>query len=205
MRFVRNNAPSLFAAVLAVLVLAEPALAADHGGEGEDKLGFLGLKRYDLGIYTLIVFGLLMFVLSRYAWPKMAQGLRKREAAIVGARDEAQKALKDAEELRTKLKADLARTQEEIRAMYEQARKDIDALKAQEREAADKAVAERKAAAERDIAARAEAVKQELTQYAVQLAATLSAKAIRRQISPDDHRRLLDEALAELKTGVGSR
>src|SRR5688572_20450969 len=97
MRFVRNNGRLLVAAavaVVAVLVLADPAAAApppaDHGG-GEDKLAFLGLKRYDLGIYTLIVFGLLMFILSKFAWPHISEGLKKREAVILGAREEAQK------------------------------------------------------------------------------------------------------------------
>src|SRR5262245_52949261 len=39
--------------------------ADDHG---KDKVGFAGI-RYDLGIYTLIVFGILMFILAKYAWP----------------------------------------------------------------------------------------------------------------------------------------
>ena len=77
-------------AVAALLLFADPAMAAEAPKEGEDKLGFLGLKRYDLGIYTLIVFGLLLFILSKYAWPHISEGLKKREAAIIGAREEAQ-------------------------------------------------------------------------------------------------------------------
>jgi F-type H+-transporting ATPase subunit b len=78
--------------------------------------------------------------------------------------------------------------------MYDQARKDADRLKAEEREAVAQEVAARKAAAEREIGAAKEAV---------ELATMLSAKTLRRQISPEDHRRLLDEALAELKGGPG--
>jgi F0F1-type ATP synthase membrane subunit b/b' len=36
-----------------------------------------------------------------------------------------------------------------------------------------------------------------------QLAALISAKVIRRQLTPDDHRQLVDEALAELR-GAGA-
>jgi len=73
-------APS-FAAPAAPLFGAEgPAESmAETHGHGEKKKGgldFTGFKRYDLGIYTLIVFGLLLLVLSKFAWPHIAEGLR---------------------------------------------------------------------------------------------------------------------------------
>ena len=193
-------------------VTAAPAVAAaaneqgdghDHGakdgGKKEDKLGFLGLKRYDLGIYTLIVFGLLIFVLSKYAWPHIAAGLKKREAAIIGARDEAQKSLQEAQELRAKLQRDQAEAAERMRAEFERARKEAEAIIAQAREAAARQAAELKAQGERDIeAAKTEALAQ-IYREAVDLATTLSAKTLARNISADDHRRLMDDALTELK------
>jgi hypothetical protein len=62
---------------------------SDAHGHGEPKggLDFTGFKRYDLGIYTLVVFGLLLLILNRFAWPHIAAGLQKREAAILGARE----------------------------------------------------------------------------------------------------------------------
>src|SRR5882757_3642634 len=102
-------------AALCALVFAGPALAAgDAHGEKSGGLDFTGIKRYDLGIYTLIVFGLLLFILSKYAWPHIAEGLKKREAAIIGARDEAAKAKSEAEELRVKLQKDYAEAQDKI-------------------------------------------------------------------------------------------
>ena len=51
----------------------------------------------------------------------------------------------------------------------------------------------------RDInTARDQALKQ-LWEQSAQLATLISAKAIRRQLSPEDHRRLVDEALADLQ------
>src|SRR5437763_265847 len=64
------------------------------------------------------------------------------------------------------------------------------------------AAGELKTQAEQDIAAQKAAAMQEIYQQAVTLASMLSAKTIRRQLSADDHRALLDEALAELKNGV---
>src|SRR5207248_10570115 len=98
---------------------------------------------------------------------------------------------------------DLADAQDKIRGMLDEARKDADALKVSEREAGVKAAAEERDRARREIQAEKDAVLQELYKQAVDLAAMLSAKTIRRQLSADDHRRLLDESLAEMKSGVG--
>src|SRR5580658_2439653 len=98
MRFTDTGRLLKFALVAALLIplFCMPVLAApvehkgegehksevEHKGEHEDKLAFTGYKRYDLGIYTLLVFGILVAVLRKYAWPSITEGLQKREAAI---------------------------------------------------------------------------------------------------------------------------
>ena len=191
-------------AAFAMLLLAAPAFAADAHGGGEkkgilDKLEFTGIKRYDLGIYTLIVFGLLMFVLSKFAWPKMREGLQKREALIIGARDEAQTAKAEAEALRVKLQKEYADAQGQIRTLIEEARRDADALRTKEREAGAKEAAAERDRAKRDIENAKDVALDEIYKKAVDIATMLSAKTLSRQISADDHRKLLDESLAELK------
>jgi len=195
----------LFAlAFLAAFAFAEPAFAAGdaHGGEKKgflDKLDFTGVKRYDLGIYTLLVFGLLMFVLSKFAWPKIATGLKKREAAIIGARDEAQAAKAEAESLRAKLQKEYAEAQGQIRALLDEARRDADALRVQEREAGAREAAAERERAKREIESAKDIALDEIYKQAVDLATAMSAKTLSRKISADDHRQLLDESLAELK------
>lgn len=179
-----------------------PAAAAGHGHEEKGKLDFAAPKRYDLGIYTLIVFGLLLFILTKFAWPNIAAGLKKREAAILGAREEAAKSKAEAEELRAKLQKDYAEAQDKIRAMLDEARRDSEALRVTEREAGAKEAQAERERARREIQTEKDAVLQELYQQAVQLAAMMSSKTIRRSLSADDHRRLLDESLAEIRTSV---
>ena len=171
------------------------------GGHDKNPLAE-GLKRYDLGIYTLIVFVLLMVILGKFAWPNISAGLKKREAAILGAREEAAKAKSDAEELRVKLQKDYAEAQDKIRAMLDEARRDSEALRATEREAGAKEAQAERDRARREIQTEKEAVLQELYQQAVQLASTMSAKTIRRSLGADDHRRLLDESLAEIRSTI---
>ena len=185
------------AAITFVVLLgtAAPVFAASGGGGG---LSFLQLERWDLGIFTLIVFGLLLLILQKTAWPKIIEGLQKREEAITSARDEALQAKQEAEELRLKLQADLAKAQCEVRAMLDEARKDADALRQQEREVGVKEAEIERERATREIAAAKDIALKEIYQQAVDLAATMSSKALGREITPDDHRKLLDESLAEL-------
>lgn len=182
-------------------VLAMPAFASDPAAK-KGGLSFLALERYDLGIFTLITFGLLCAILYKFAWPKIAEGLDKREAAISSARDEAVAAKQAAEETRLKLQAEMAQAQDKIRAMLEEARRDAEALRVQERSAGQKEAQDELARARREIAAAKEAALIEIYQSSVNLAASMSAKTLRREISADDHRRLLDESLAELNQVV---
>lgn len=174
------------------------AVESPASPEGE-KASFIDIKRYDLGIYTLLVFGILYLFIQFKVWPHIADGLKKREAGIQGLRDEAQKIQQDAEEIRAKLQKEYAEAQDKIRSMLDEARRDADALRVQEREAGAKDAAAERERAKREIEAAKDAALDELYRQTVDLATTLSAKTISRQISADDHRRLLDESLAELK------
>jgi F-type H+-transporting ATPase subunit b len=191
-------------AVFCALVFAAPALAADAHGHGEKSggLDFTGIKRYDLGIYTLIVFGILMFVLSKFAWPHIKAGLEKREANILTALEQAKQ---DAAAARTELDAarrELAKAAEDARAILDEARRDAEALKVSEREVgAQEAQAERERG-KRDAALALEAMRKEYQQEVVELALLIASKALRQQVSLDNQHKLLDESIAELKANA---
>ena len=195
----RSGVLFLFA-VLAVLVVVGPASAVDHAEKKEGGLAFLDLHRYDLGIFTLIVFGILCAILWKFAWPKIAEGLTKREQAIASARDEALAAKREAEEARVKLQNEFAQAQEKIRVMLDEARRDAENLRAKEREAGQKDAATERERAKKEIESAKEAALAEIYQKSIQLAGLMSSKAIRRQLTIEDQNRLLQESLAELKT-----
>lgn len=195
-------------ALLAALVFAEPALAAGGGdahGEKKGGLAFTGIHRWDLGIYTLIVFGLLMFILAKFAWPKIKIGLEKREQKILGAIEQAKQ---DAAVAKTELEAarkELAKAAQDARAILDEARKDADALKlAKTEEGAKEAQAERERA-KHEVENRMAVMKKELLQEVAELAALMASKALRRQITVENQRELLDESIAELKASANNR
>jgi F-type H+-transporting ATPase subunit b len=199
---------SLFAlVVLASLVFAVPAVAADphaaeKGGNMLDKLSFTGIKRYDLGIYTLVVFGILMFVLSRYAWPHIREGLEKREVNIRATLDEAKATLAEAKKEREATRAQLAEASAQIAAMMAEARNDAEALKvAKHEEGLKEAQAERERA-KRELEIERGGLTKEVHEYTIQLATLLAEKAVRQHLDSSNQQKLLEESIAELKANA---
>ncbi|MBA4188166.1 MAG: hypothetical protein C0467_09130 [Planctomycetaceae bacterium] len=187
-------------AAIAVLLVDVPVFAsAAPAGEAKGGLDFTGIKRYDLGIYTLIVFGLLIAILSKFAWPAIKEGLEKREVNIRGALDEARKDREDAKTALVEAKKQLDAAALQVKGMLDEARRDADALKTSERETGVKDAAAERDRAKREIEAAKDAALKEIYEQAVKLAALMSEKALQRTISVDDHRRLLDESIGELK------
>ena len=107
-------------------MLAEAAkdesTATKEGGK-IDVVEKFGLKRYDLGIYTLIVFGSCCFILGKFAWGPMMKGLDKREATLRKAHDDAEAARDEAQKALAEVQARLAKTTDEVRAMLDEARR----------------------------------------------------------------------------------
>jgi F-type H+-transporting ATPase subunit b len=150
-------------------------------------------------VTTLVVFGLLMGILWKFAWGPIMKGLELREKNIHAAKDEAAKVKHEVEELRLKLNAEFAAANDKIRAMLEEARRDADALKAKEKEAGIKEAQAERERAKREIETAKEQALQEIQVQAVKLASLMSSKAVRRSVNEDDHKRLVAESLDELK------
>ncbi len=195
----------LFAlAALVVLVIALPALAAadPHAGEKKGGLDFTGIKRYDLGIYTLVVFGLLMFIVGKFAWPNIRAGLAKREANIGALIADAKRDRAEAEAKLTDANKQLAEAATKAKAILDEARKDADALKVSEREVGVKDAQAERERVKRDLDIERDAVGKELHQQVVELATLIASKAIRQQMSLDKQGSLVDESIAELKANA---
>jgi F-type H+-transporting ATPase subunit b len=177
--------------------LTATAQAADHP-QGASESRQIFEWALDLGIWTIVVFVLLIFILKKYAWGPMLEGLQKREQNLHAAVEEARKAREEAAQLREERQAALAKIGEQVREAMDEARRDAQRLKEEMQNQAKAEIQAERERLRREIAmARDQALKQ-LWDQAAQLATLVSAKAIQRHISEEDHRRLVDEALAEL-------
>jgi F-type H+-transporting ATPase subunit b len=159
--------------------------------------------RWDLGLWTIIVFGGLLFILSKTAWPAMLDGLKKREQNISDAIAAAETAKLEAERTQNELRAEMAKANDNIRAMMDEARKDASAAKEEMLTAAKKEIGEERDRLRRDIDTARDQALLDIWNQSTQLAAMLSSKTIKREIRPDDHKKLFDEALKEMKAAAG--
>jgi len=154
--------------------------------------------RWDLGLWTLVVFLLLLFILSKVAWKPMLEGLHKREESIRSAVEEAKLARAESERLRAEFQKEMAKAYEQIPQMLDQARRDAHTLQEEMRAKAQEDIQIERQRLRREIETARDQALQELWNQTAQLATLISAKALQREVSPEDHRRLVDEALRDL-------
>ncbi len=154
---------------------------------------------WDLGVWTLVIFLVFYFFLKKIAWQPMLDGLKKREENIRGALEEAQKARDEAQRMREQWQREVDQAHVKVAAILDEGRRNAQIMT---EEMIAKARAEIQAERDRlrrEIENAKDQAVQEIWNQAALLATAISAKAIKRQISADDHRRLVDEALADLK------
>jgi F-type H+-transporting ATPase subunit b len=176
---------------LVLLAAASPLLAA---GGGADLMEI----RADTAIWSIIVFVALFAILYFKAWPQVLEGLQKREKTIRSSLEQAEKTRAEMVKIKADFQKDLAEAHQKIPALMEEARRDAEAMSNDMRtKAAADIAAERQRLRHEVEVAKDQAIK-EMWEQAAQLATLISAKAIGKALSEDDHRRLLDEAVSEL-------
>jgi F-type H+-transporting ATPase subunit b len=179
--------------VLMVLLSPSAVQAADPGGSNP-----LFPPRVDLTLWTIVVFVVLLLVLQRFAWGPMVEGLKKRESHIRLAVDEAKLAREETERLRAQFKTEMDQAFAKIPQMMEEARRSGEKLAEEMRAKATADIAAERQRSHRELTIAKDQALQELTTHVAQLATLISAKAIGRTLSSEDHTRLIDEALSEI-------
>lgn len=159
--------------------------------------------RWDLGLWSIIVFGGLLFILSKTAWPAMLEGLKKREQNIADAIAAAENAKNESEKTRLALAAEMTKANDNIRGMMEEARRDANAAKDEMLSAAKKEIGVERDRLRKDIETARDQALLDIWNQSTQLAAMISSKAIKREIRPEDHKKLIEESLKEMKAAAG--
>jgi F-type H+-transporting ATPase subunit b len=144
------------------------------------------------------VFVLLLILLSRTAWKPMLEGLQRREQMIRGSAEEAKKTRDEMERLRAQFKAELDAAHAQIPALMDQARANAQRMMDEMRNKANEDIQAEKQRARHELEVARDQALQELWAQTAQLATLISAKAIGRSLSADDHHRLIDESVREI-------
>lgn len=184
------------AIVLLLLMLPAIAVAAESGGEHGG-----GLISIDKSLIVQFVnFFILLFILQRLLYRPFLAKMQERTTAIKTSLDQAQaaraEAVRQQEENEAKLRAAYAEAaairEQALKEAAEESRKHIEAAQAQSRKLVDDTKAQLDAEIRR--------AREELRREVGDLAVAAAEKLVRRTLREDDHRRIVAEAIAVMKT-----
>ena len=174
------------------VVFAAPPASAD----AEPDLSPLAFQ-LDTALWTGVVFGLLVYVLSRFAFKPIAAALDAREKAVAENIASAEAANLEAKNALKQYQQKLDEARDEVRGILDAARKDAqrnaDGIIEKAKEAA-QLEAQR---AQRDIEAQTDLALQQLAERSATLATNLAGRMIRAEVKPEHHRDLIQAALGE--------
>jgi F-type H+-transporting ATPase subunit b len=168
-----------------------PATAASSGS-------FLISPNVGLMIWTLLLFGISMYILAKVAFPRITAALDRRQQAIEESIDHAEETRHQADELLAEYRERLKEARGQADGIVDRARK---AAEVHEREAEEEARAKREQLMEqtrRDIEAETRRAIQEIRHEVADLTVMATEKVTRKTLDDDDQRRLVEDALSEL-------
>ena len=169
-------------------------LAASDSGGGS----FLVSPSLGLMIWTLLAFGITLYLLNKLAFPRIAEALDRRRVAIEESIESAQRAKQEADELLEEYRARLREAREQAEEIVTRARKAADHLKDETKAEASKQREEMLAATRRDIEHETRRALDELRREVADLTIVATEKITRKSLDEEDHRRLIEEALSEV-------
>ena len=149
-------------------------------------------------IWTLVLFLVTMWVLRRFAFPRIQEALDKRANAVRENIDAAERQRREADEMLSEYRKRLTEAREQADDIVTRARK---AAETARDEAAEEGKAKREelvAAARRDIEAETRRSLQQIRRDVADLTVIATEKVTRKTLDDDDHRRLVEDALKEV-------
>jgi F-type H+-transporting ATPase subunit b len=151
-----------------------------------------------LAFWTFIVFILLFFVLSKYAWKPLSQALHQREEHIEHALLQTEKARNESEQLLAEHRRLMAQADERVKAILDQAHTNAQATADHMIRLAQAEAEAARDRAQREIATARDQALSEIWSQTANIAVSVAERVLTKELGPDEHRRLLDLAIKEL-------
>jgi F-type H+-transporting ATPase subunit b len=179
----------LFGDIVTFLPIAQEE---DSGGS------FLVEPALGLMFWTLLAFGVTMYVLWKVAFPRIGEALERRANAIKRNIEEAEEQRQEADQLLAEYRQRLKEAREQADDIQARARKAAENL---ERQAAEEGRTKREelvAAARKDIEAETRRSLEQIRKEVADLTVLATEKVTRKALDDADQKRLVEEALAEV-------
>jgi F-type H+-transporting ATPase subunit b len=151
-----------------------------------------------LFIWTIVTFLVLLALLSKFAWKPLLAALQVRADRITQALDDAKRAQDETERLRRESAEIIRQAHAEASTIVSASRTDAERVREDTKQKARTEAAAILAAAERQIQAATVRARDEVRREVVDLAVAIASKLIRRNISAEDNRVMIDEMISSL-------
>jgi F-type H+-transporting ATPase subunit b len=149
-------------------------------------------------IWTLLLFGISMYILWKLAFPRISEALDKRQHAIEDSIDHAERIRHEADELLAEYRERLREARTQAEDILDRARKTGDATERIAQEQAEQRRDQLMEQTRREIETETRRAIQDIRREVADLTVLATEKVTRKVLDEDDQRRLVEDALSEL-------
>ncbi len=160
--------------------------------------GFLIEPGIGLMVWTLIVFGATMVLLSKLAFPRISAALGRRQHAIEESIDISERTRAEADQILEEYRERLKEARAQSDEIVQRARQAAESHEHEAKEHGQEILAEASKKAERDIEAATRRALDDIRKEVADLTIMATEKVTRKTLNDADQRRLVEEALSEL-------
>jgi F-type H+-transporting ATPase subunit b len=159
---------------------------------------FLITPNVGLMIWTLLLFGISMYILWKLAFPRISDALDRRQHAIEESIDHAEKIRRDADALLEQYRERLSEARGQAEEIVDRARKAADATERNAQEHAEQRREQLMEQTRREIETETRRAIQDIRREVADLTVLATEKVTRKVLDEEDQRRLVEDALSEL-------
>ena len=185
------------------------ASITDLAGSGTQviasKGGFLIEPGIGLMVWTLLVFGATMFLLSKLAFPRISEALGRRQQAIEDSIDTAERTREEADKILAEYRERLKEARTQADEIVQRARQAAETHEQESKGRGQEIIEDAAKRAERNIEAATQRALDDIRREVADLTIMATEKVTRKTLTDADQRRLVEEALSELDfSGISS-
>lgn len=162
----------------------------------------MGFVTPDYGtiFWMIIIFGIALFVLKKFAWGPILKALKDRERSIADALNSAEKARKEVAGLKASNEQIILEARREKEVILKEARDIKDKIVADAKNVANAEAQKSIESAKQQIKAEKEAAINDIKQQVAELSVLIAEKVIRKQLeNSSDQEKLVEDMLKDLK------
>jgi len=172
--------------------------AVSHLPVASSSGSFLITPNVGLMIWTLLLFGISMYILWKLAFPRISEALDKRQHAIEESIDHAERVRHEADELLEEYRERLREARTQAEEILDRARKTGEVTERNAQEHAEQRREQLLEQTRREIETETRRAIQEIRREVADLTVMATEKVTRKVLDEDDQRRLVEEALRDL-------